>query len=118
MPIDVELGGVTYTATRPKDAVMFFAASVSSEWAGTEDQAFAVLQFLRGVFTPADFDKIFKRLMARDEPDFDLDEDLVSRIQEMIEYWDGMSGNRQTRRATTRGTATKSARKKPTAAKR
>lgn len=64
----LDLVGETYTVSKPKDAVLFFAQSAVADTANDADRWMAALQFLDAAFTPMDRKRFFERACDAEDP--------------------------------------------------
>ena len=67
-PIPVTWCGEDLTITRPKDAVLYFATTVTASDIDEADRALAMIQFLDGTLTPEQRKRFFERVLDRDDP--------------------------------------------------
>lgn len=64
----VNLCGVEYTVTKPKDAAMFFIGSSYSESSTDADRTMALIQFVEATHTKSDYSRFLERCCDRDDP--------------------------------------------------
>lgn len=67
-PIPVTWCGQDLTVTRPKDAVLYFASTVTASDIDESDRALALVQFLDGTLTAEQRKRFFDRVLDRDDP--------------------------------------------------